>query len=129
MSVRPNLRPDGVSSCSVCRLEMPQRCVLSRRGSQRPWEAPAHYNLSTGPRDKVTSCRAWASCCFRSSSPCSFSQPCKAKNKMEGFPAGRGIKETKSSSKQRRLASVSIWKPQGAGSRWKTSRFTSSCWQ
>lgn len=53
MSVRPNLRPDGVSSCSVCRLEMPQRCVLSRRGSQWPWEAPAHYNLSTGPRDKL----------------------------------------------------------------------------
>lgn len=53
MSVRPNLRPDGVSSCSVCRLEMLWRCVLSRGGSQWPWETPARYNLSTVARDEL----------------------------------------------------------------------------
>ena len=54
----PSLRPDGVSSCHLLyRLEMPQRCALSSRGSRRPQEAwlpphsAAHYKLRTMARD------------------------------------------------------------------------------
>ena len=36
---------------------------------------------------------------------------------MEGFPVGGGKKKQKSSNKQSRLASMSIWKQQGVGSR------------
>lgn len=49
--------------------------------------------------------------------------PAKPKTKWK-VSRQRGKQATKSSSKQSRPASMSIWKQQGAGSWWKISHFT-----